>query len=308
MTAPRHFLDLDRVDAATLRGILDDAAARKLRRGRAGRVVPDADTPLAGRLLAMVFERPSTRTRVSFHVAMRQLGGEAIDLVDRNTQLGRGESAADTARVLSRYADAIMVRTNTHADLTEMADAAGVPVINGLTDQTHPCQVMADILTIEEKRGPISDKALAWCGAGNNMSHSWIQAAARFGFELRIACPAELGPKPEIVAWARGEGAKVVVDTDANEMVRGADVVTTDTWVSMNDRDEDRLRSLLRPYQVTRERMSLAGADALFLHCLPAHRGEEVTADVIDGPKSAVWDEAENRIHAQKAILTWCLG
>lgn len=307
MTVPRHFLDLDHVDAVTLRGILDDAAVRKQHRSCTGRVAPDDDSPLTGRLLAMVFENPSTRTRVSFYVAMRQMGGEAIDLVGRDTQIGRGESAADTARVLSRYADAIMVRTNTHADLSEMADAASVPVINGLTDHTHPCQVMADVLTIEEKRGSIAGKVLAWCGAGNNMSHSWIHASARFDFELHLACPDGLGPDPKIVAWARREGATVVLDSDANEVVKGADVVMTDTWVSMNDHDEKRLRSLLRPYQITRERMSLANADALFLHCLPAHRGEEVTAEVIDSPRSAVWDEAENRIHVQKAILAWCL-
>ena len=308
MTAPRHFLDLDRVSAKALRGIVDDAAARKKKFGRAGRVAADEDAPLAGRLLAMVFEKPSTRTRVSFYVAMRQLGGEAIDLVGRDTQLGRGESAADTARVLSRYADAILVRTDTHALLDEMAEAAEVPVINGLTDRSHPCQVVADILTIEEARGPIADKVLAWCGAGNNMSQTWVQAAARFGFVLRIACPAEHAPAPEILAWARGEGARVVVETDADAAIRGADVVMTDTWVSMNDKGAERLRTLLRPYQVDRARMELAAADALFLHCLPAHRGEEVTAAVIDGPASVVWTEAENRIHAQKAILTWCLA
>ena len=308
MTAPRHFLDLDRVSATALRGIVDEAAARKKKFGRGGRVASDGDAPLAGRLLAMVFEKPSTRTRVSFYVAMRQLGGEAIDLVGRDIQLGRGESAADTARVLSRYADAILVRTDTHALLDEMAEVAEVPVINGLTDRSHPCQVVADVLTIEEARGPIADKVLAWCGAGNNMAHSWVQAAAQFGFVLRIACPAAHAPDPQILAWARGEGARVEVETDADAAIRGADVVMTDTWVSMNDKGGDRLRSMLRPYQVDRARMELAAADALFLHCLPAHRGEEVTAEVIDGPASVVWTEAENRIHAQKAILTWCLA
>lgn len=308
MNTVRHFLDLDRIDSLTLREILDDAVKRKQARLGMGSIAPDAEAPLEGRLLAMVFEKPSTRTRVSFHVAMRQLGGDAIDLVGRDIQLGRGETAADTARVLSSYADAIMVRASAHEILAEMADAAAVPIINGLTDRTHPCQLMADVLTVEEHRGSISGKSVAWCGAGNNMTHSWIQAAARWGFSLRIASPAQYGPDPDIVAWARREGAEVGLCTDANEVIRDADVIVTDTWVSMGDENAEARRSALRPYQVTGERMALASSDALFLHCLPAHRGEEVTAEVLDGRHSVVWDEAENRIHAQKAILAWCLG
>ena len=308
MTAPRHFLDLDAFSADVLRSILDRAAAMKQARSATGRVAPDTDAPLSGRLLAMVFEKPSTRTRVSFHVAMRQLGGESIVLVGRDTQLGRGESSADTARVLSRYADAIMVRTADHRTMLDMAEASAVPVINGLTDRTHPCQVMADVLTFEEARGPVSGKRFAWIGAGNNMAHSWIHAAVRFGFTLRLACPEQLGPSAEVLAWARGEGGDVTVDVSAAGVAEDADCVMTDTWVSMSDSDGEKRRSLLKPYQVDTALMARAKPDALFLHCLPAHRGEEVAADVIDGPQSAVWQEAENRIHAQKAILAWCLA
>jgi ornithine carbamoyltransferase len=308
MTAPRHFLDLDALSADALRGILEHAAAMKRARTAAGRVAPDTDAPLSGRLLAMVFEKPSTRTRVSFHVAMRQLGGESIVLVGRDTQIGRGESGADTARVLSRYADAIMVRTDDHTTMLDMAEASTVPLINGLTDRTHPCQVMADVLTFEEARGLVGGKHFAWVGAGNNMAHSWIHAAVRFGFTLRLACPEQLGPNPEVLAWAHGEGGEVAVDVSAADVVEDADCVVTDTWVSMSDSDGAKLRSLLHPYQVGAALMARAKPDALFLHCLPAHRGEEVTAEVIDGPQSAVWEEAENRIHAQKAILAWCLA
>ena len=308
MGAPKHFLDLNYLDSKVLRNILDDAASTKKARNAVGQISADSDAPLNGRLLAMIFEKPSTRTRVSFHIAMRQLGGETINLVGRDTQLGRGETAADTARVLSRYVDAIMVRTNNHGDLAEMSEAANVPVINGLTDLTHPCQVMADILTIEEKIGSINEKKLAWCGSGNNMANSWIQAAARFGFELKIACPNELLPDSNIVDWALGKGARLVINSDIDEVLNEADVVMTDTWVSMNDQDGDRLRKLLKPYQVNEERMKMARDRAIFLHCLPAHRGEEVTEEVIDGPQSCVWDEAENRIHAQKSILKWCLS
>ena len=310
MTAPRHFLDLDAVDPAVLRGILDQAAEMKRARRLGGKVAPDAGAPLAGRLLAMVFEKPSTRTRVSFHVAMRQLGGETVELEGRDIQLGRGETAADTARVLSRYADAIMARVSAPATLREMADAAAVPVINGLTARTHPCQVMADVLTVEERLGPIDGKAVAWCGAGNNMAHSWLHAAARFGCELRIACPPDLQPREDVVACARELGARVTVAEAPAAAVREADCVVTDTWESLNDNaaDLDRQREALRPYRVDAALMALAAPHALFLHCLPAHRGDEVAAEVIDGPRSAVWDEAENRIHAQKAILRWCLA
>ena len=304
----RHFLDLDRLTAADLRAILDRAAAMKRARPGGGGAAPDAGAPLAGRILAMLFEKPSTRTRVSFHVAMHQLGGEVIELTGSGTQLGRGETAADTARVLSRYVDAIMVRTGDHDLLLEMAEHAAVPVINGLTDRSHPCQVMADVLTIEERSGAIAGKTLAWCGAGNNMSHSWIHAAARFGFALRLACPPALGPRAEVLDWARGEGAQVLLTADPAEAVAGADAVMTDTWVSMADEDSARRRQMLEPYRVTPALFAAAAPDALFLHCLPAHRGEEVAAAVLDGPRSAVWDEAANRVPAQKAILAWCLA
>ena len=306
--APRHFLDIDQLDGATLRAILDHARAMKRgRAGIAGRMAPDASAPLSGRVLAMLFERPSTRTRVSFQVAMAQLGGETILLRGEELQLGRGETVSDTARVLSRYVDAVMVRASNHAHLTEMATYASVPVVNGLTDRSHPCQVMADILTVEERLGSIRGKVVAWCGAGNNVAHSWIHAAVRFGFELRLACPAELTPT-HAIAWAREQGGKVSATTDAAVAVSGADCVTTDTWVSMSDNDGERRKKLLAAYQVTAALLATANPSAIFLHCLPAHRGEEVEAAVIDGPQSAVWDEAENRVHAQKAILAWCLA
>ena len=258
----------------------------------------------------MIFEKPSTRTRVSFEVGMRQLGGEPVVLEPSGTQLGRGESVADTARVLSRYVDAIMIRTTAESKLLEMAEYATVPVINGLTDRTHPCQLMADVMTFEERRGPIAGKVIAWCGDGNNMATSWLHAAVRFGFELRLACPETLEPPEDVVAWARAEGAKITVSHDLEEAVAGADAVVTDVWVSMGDGPDDggMRHNLLRPYQIDERVMTMAAKDAIFMHCLPAHRGEEVTEAVIDGPQSAVWDEAENRLHAQKGILFWCLG
>ena len=309
MTAPKHFLDLDKIEATTLRRILDDAHARKRKRANVvGHVAPDADAPLAGRVLAMLFERPSTRTRVSFQVAMGQLGGETIVLRGEELQLGRGETVADTARVLSRYVDAIMLRSSHHRDMVEMGRHATVPVINGLTDRSHPCQVMADVMTVEERLGSIRGKVLAWCGACNNMAQSWVHAAVRFGFELRLACPAELAPEPAMLDWARDEGGLVRATTRAGDAVAGADCVMTDTWVSMNDNDGPRRRALLQGFGVTTALLAMAKPTAIFLHCLPAHRGEEVETGVIDGPQSAVWDEAENRVHAQKAILAWCLG
>jgi ornithine carbamoyltransferase len=300
--APRHFLDLDALDTAALRDMLRRAAAFK-----SGR---DRSRPLAGRALAMIFEKPSTRTRVSFELAMKQLGGEAVVLERESSQLGRGETVADTARVLSRYVDAIMLRTTRADKLLELARHATVPVINGLTDRTHPCQLMADVMTFEEHRGPIAGKIVAWSGDGNNMATSWMQAAVRFGFELRMACPAELPPPAEALAWARRHGAKVSVTDRPEDAVAGAHCVVTDVWVSMGDEAEDKAKyrhNLLRPYQVDGRVMAAARPDAIFMHCLPAHRGEEVAAEVIDGPQSVVWDEAENRLHAQKGILAWCL-
>ena len=302
---PRHFLDLDQIDAATLRRILEMGKAYK--RGEAPNGIA---RPLEGRTLALIFEKPSTRTRVSFEVGMRQLGGEPVVLEPSGTQLGRGETVADTARVLSRYVDAIMLRTTREEKLLEMADYAGVPVINGLTNRTHPCQLMADVLTFEERLGPIEGRVIAWSGDGNNMATTWLHAAARFGFELRVASPKGAEPPADVVAWARAEGARVTVTHDVTEAVTGADAVVTDTWISMGDDVGDSVRreALLRPYQVDESVMSRAREHAIFMHCLPAHRGKEVTDAVIDGPRSAVWDEAENRLHAQKGILTWCLA
>jgi len=299
--APRHFLDLDRFDTATLRRILDLGHAYKR-----GETPHGGPRPLAGRMLAMIFEKPSTRTRVSFEAGMKQLGGDVIVLTRADTQLGRGETIADTARVLSRYVDAVMIRTDDPAKLWELSEHAGVPVVNGLTDRTHPCQVMADVMTFEEHRGPLAGKVVAWVGDGNNVASSWIQASAHFGCEIRLACPSSLRPSEPVVAWARERGAKVTVIEDPKAAVSGADLVLTDTWVSMGCKDEDR-PALLAAYQVNEALMALASPGALFMHCLPAHRGEEVTDAVMDGPQSVVWDEAENRLHVQKGVLTWCL-
>jgi ornithine carbamoyltransferase len=279
------------------------AARKGLSRG-----APDRNPLLPGRLLAMVFERPSTRTRVSFEVAMRQLGGDALFLSDTSLQLGRGETIADTARVLSRYVDAIMLRTSSHDHLLELAAHAAVPVINGLTNESHPCQILADIMTFEEHKGPIKSRVIAWSGDGNNVAVSWIEAAARFDFELRLACPPGLAPRAARLERARAQGARVQVTSDAHEAVKGADCVVTDTWVSMGDEDRELRRKMLTPFRVDAKLMARAAPDAIFMHCLPAHRGEEVTADVLDGPQSVVWDAAENRLHAQKAVLAWCLA
>ncbi|GJE02134.1 ornithine carbamoyltransferase [Methylobacterium isbiliense] len=304
-TGPRHFLDLTDLSGGQLRTVLDACAEMKRHR-RKGE--PPPSRPLAGRMLAMVFDRPSTRTRVSFDVAMRELGGETLMLTGKEMQLGRGETVADTARVLSRYVDAIMIRILDHGMMLELARHAEVPVINGLTKLSHPCQIMADVLTFEEHRGPIKGRTVAWSGDANNVLASWAHAAARFGFRLNVAAPPQLGARPDLVAWARAEGADVHVTTDPFEAVAGADAVVTDCWVSMGDEDETHRHNLLMPYQVNAKLMAAAAKDAIFLHCLPAHRGEEVTAEVIDGPQSVVFDEAENRLHAQKGILAWCLG
>ncbi len=300
----RHFLDLDQLDSATLRSILGNAVAmkRELKAGSA------QGKPLAGRTLALIFEKPSTRTRVSFEVGMRQLGGDIVMLDSQGSQLGRGETVADTARVLSRYVDAIMIRTDSAAKLAELAKHGSVPVINGLTDRSHPCQIMADVMTFEEHGGPIAGKVVAWSGDGNNVANSWIHAAARFAFELRLACPDSLKPPRALVEWANANGGRVYFVDNPQEAVKGADCVVTDTWVSMNHKDRSERINLLSPYRVDEALMAKAAPNAVFMHCLPAHRGEEVTDAVIDGPQSVVWDEAENRLHIQKAILTWCIG
>ena len=299
----RHFIDIPDHSATTLRAILADAARMKSE-WRAGA----RPAPLAGRTLAMIFEKNSTRTRVSFEVAMKQLGGDVVVLDATTSQLGRGETVADTARVLSRYVDAIMIRTGAHRKILELRDAATVPVINGLTDDSHPCQIMADVMTVEEWRGPIDGQKVAWLGDGNNVATTWIQAAARLGFDLALACPEPLVPPQAVLDRAAAEApGRVTLATDPDRALEGADCVVTDTWVSMGQTDSRARHNLLRPYQVDEAAMAKAKPDAIFLHCLPAHRGEEVTDAVIDGPRSAVWDEVENRLHAAKAILCWCL-
>ena len=299
MSAVRHFLDLVDISAQELRGMI--AAGRAMKERPA-----EVRQALEGRTLAMIFDKPSTRTRVSFDVAMRQLGGGTIVLTGQEMQLGRGETIADTARVLSRYVDAIMIRTLDHEVVTELAQHASVPVIIGLTRRSHPCQVLADVMTFEERRGPIRGKAVAWSGDANNVLASWMHAAERFEFELRVATPPELAPKKWLLDWIKRSGAPVRIGSDPEEAVTGAHCIVTDTWVSMGDRDGQRRHNLLRPYQINTRLMARARPDALFMHCLPAHRGEEVTDDVIDGPQSVVFEEAENRLHAQKGVLTWC--
>ena len=301
----RHFLDIDALDRATLEQLLAQAHAMKadLKDGgsKTGQLAK-------GKVLAMMFEKPSTRTRVSFDVAMRKLGGEAIVLNSADMQLGRGETIADTARVLSRYVDVLMLRTTSHDSLLQLAQHATVPVINGLTDRSHPCQILADLMTFEEKKGAINGRVVTWVGdAANNVATSWIHAAAQFGFTLKIGAPESLQPEPTMLEWAKREGASLVLTEDPYEAVKDSDCIVTDVWISMGQKDEERRRGLLRGYQVNAELMKNA-PDAIFMHCLPAKRGEEVTDDVIDGPQSVVFDEAENRVHTQRTILAWCLG
>ncbi len=305
MSPPRHFIDLWALDAATLRLILDDAAARKAARKGWPKARVDADAPGRDRALAMIFEKNSTRTRFSFDAAIRQLGGASIIATASDMQLGRGEPIEDTAKVLSRMVDAVMIRANRHGDVERFAAASSVPVINGLTDASHPCQIMADLMTIEEHRGPIRGKTIAWVGDGNNVCASLLHAAPKLGYRMRIATPAAYAPNP--VDLARAEGA-VALFNAKEEAVAGADVVVTDTWVSMGDVDKDARMAALTPFQVDDALMDRAGKDAVFLHCLPAHRGEEVTDAVLDGSRSLAWDEAENRINAQKSVLAWCFG
>ncbi len=300
----RHFLDLSDFDSATLNGILD--RARRLKAVRDG--ARDGVGPLAGKVLALVFEQPSTRTRVSFDVGMRELGGQTLMLTGAEMQLGRGETIADTARVMSRYVDGIMIRILDQDALAELAANASVPVINGLTRRSHPCQVMADILTFEDHRGSIAGKTVAWVGDSNNVLASWVHAAARFDFSLKIATPAELAPARRLLDWARTANAAVVAGEEADWAAADADCIVTDTWVSMGDSEAERRHNLLKPFQVNARLMARAKPEAIFMHCLPAHRGEEVTAEVMDGPQSVVFDEAENRLHAQKGILAWAMA
>jgi len=300
MSDIRHFLDIDSLDGKTLRKILNTAKSFKS--------LDSQLNYLSGCSLAMVFEKPSTRTRVSFELAIKQLGGHAVILDQVGTQLGRGETVADTARVLSQYVDVIMLRTSAKASLIEMSDAATVPVINGLTNESHPCQIMADLLTIEECKGPVNEQVVAWSGDGNNVAASWIHAAVKFQFELRLASPETLRNASELIKWAQSNGGRVTVCEDPRSAVENADCVVTDTWVSMGDKQDPERRSLLEPYRIDSKLMSCAKKDAIFMHCLPAHRGDEVTNEVIDGNQSVVWAEAGNRLPAQKSILMWCLG
>ncbi len=301
MSAPRHFLDICDFDTATLRHMLDTGLAYKKGKDPKG-------GPGDGKTLVMIFEKPSTRTRVSFEVGIQELGGRAVVLSTAESQLGRGETIADTARVLSRFADAIMIRTSDPARMAELAEYASIPVINGLTDDSHPCQIMADLMTFEEHLGPIGGHTVAWCGDGNNVAASWVHAAVRFGFSMRLACPDSLMPQKELLDWAASEGGDIIVGGDPVAAVSGADCVVTDTWVSMGQEGAEERKALLTPYRVDAALMAHAKPDALFMHCLPAHRGDEVTDEVMDGPHSVVWDEAENRLHAQKGVMAWCFG
>ncbi|MEE2745428.1 MAG: ornithine carbamoyltransferase [Pseudomonadota bacterium] len=301
MSELRHFLDIDQLSTSTLRAILQTAKTIK----ESGNVINEK---LQSKTLVMIFEKPSTRTRVSFEVGMQQLGGNIVVLGEKDSQLRRGETVADTARVLSRYADAIMIRTDAHQKLLDLAEYSSVPVINGLTDTSHPCQIMADIMTLEEHRGDITGKSIAWIGDGNNVALSWLHASVKLSFELRIATPPQLQIESPHIEWARDEGGNVKVFDNSDEAADGADCIVTDTWVSMgNDSERDKRIDLLKPYQVNTTLMAKAKDNALFMHCLPAHRGNEVTSEVMDGPQSVIWDEAENRLHAQKGILAWCL-
>ena len=305
-----HFLDIHKTDPAALRDILDQAQVMKNTRAGLPKGTPDTEQPLAGQMVALIFEKPSTRTRISFDVGVRQMGGQTMVLSGADMQLGHGETIADTARVLSRYVDLIMIRTFDESVLLEMAEYSDVPVINGLTDRTHPCQIMADVMTFEEHRGPIKGKKVVWCGDGNNVCSSFLHAAGQFGFDFTFTGPEQLDPEDEFVGQARKAGVRVDIERDPIAAVQGADLVVADTWVSMHDSQstKERRHNMLRAYQVNDELMSHANENALFMHCLPAHREEEATSSVMDGPNSVIFDEAENRLHAQKAIMRHCLG
>jgi ornithine carbamoyltransferase len=304
----RHFLDLSDAGTAAIAAMLDDAVSRKKARSHLPKGTVDPDAPLAGRTLAMIFEKNSTRTRVSFDMAMRQLGGTTIVMDAGSMQLGRGETVQDTARVLSRMVDAIMIRTDDHSKIVEMARHATVPVINGLTDMSHPCQIMADMQTVIERRGSLAGSKWAWLGDGNNVLHSIVEAGALMGFEVIAACPEGYDPDPDVIGSATNQGGKVRIERDPVAAVDGADIVVTDTWISMGQKHAEAKLAAMMPYQVTTALMAHAKPNATFLHCLPAHRGEEVVDAVIDGPQSAIWDEAENRLHAQKSVLLWGFG
>jgi len=306
----KHFLDINKTNVNDLNQILDQAKKTKATRAGLANGAHDIDQTLSGKMVALIFEKPSTRTRVSFDMGVRQMGGQTMVLSGAEMQIGHGESIADTARVLSRYVDMIMIRTFAEATLLELAEYSTVPVINGLTDRSHPCQIMADIMTFQEKHGSISGKKVVWLGDGNNVCTSFLHAAGKFGFNLTFAGPEVLDPETEAMGYARSNGSTVEIERDASKAVKDADLIVTDTWLSMHDDQAARARrhNLLRPYQVNSELMKLASKDAIFMHCLPAHREEEVTSEVMDGTNSVVFDEAENRLHVQKAIMQWCLG
>ncbi|MDF2140916.1 ornithine carbamoyltransferase [Paenirhodobacter sp. CAU 1674] len=305
-----HFLDIHKTSPEALRGMIDNARAMKDARAGRPKGALDDDQPLKGHMVALIFEKPSTRTRVSFDVGVRQMGGQTMVLSGSDMQLGHGETIADTARVLSRYVDLIMIRTFEEETLLEMAEHATVPVINGLTNRTHPCQIMADVMTYEEHRGPIAGKKVVWSGDGNNVCASFLHAAGQFGFDLTFTGPPTLDPEREWIEFARSKGVKAEIERDPFKAVQGADLVVTDTWVSMHDPEsaKERRHNQLRGYQVNEALMAEANPDALFMHCLPAHRNDEATSAVMDGPHSVIFDEAENRLHAQKAVMRWCLG
>jgi len=306
----QHFLDIHKTSKDDLRTIMDQAIATKKARAGKPKATPDKDLVLDGHMVALIFEKPSTRTRVSFDVGVRQMGGQTMVLSGTDMQLGHGESIADTARVLSRYVDMIMIRTFEEETLLEMAEHATVPVINGLTNRTHPCQIMADVMTYEEHRGSIAGKKVVWCGDGNNVCASFLHAAGQFGFDMVFTGPEPLDPEQVFIQQAREKGVSVEIVRNPDEAVKGADLVLADTWISMHDSQtaKERRHNLLRGYQVNDALMARAKSDALFMHCLPAHRGEEVTSSVMDGPNSVIFDEAENRLHAQKAVMRWCVG
>ncbi|MDB2464252.1 ornithine carbamoyltransferase [Amylibacter sp.] len=305
----KHFLDINKTNVNDLNQILDQAKKTKATRAGLANGAHDINQTLSGKMVALIFEKPSTRTRVSFDMGVRQMGGQTMVLSGAEMQIGHGESIADTARVLSRYVDMIMIRTFAEATLLELAEYSTVPVINGLTDRSHPCQIMADIMTFQEKHGSISGKKVVWLGDGNNVCTSFLHATGKFGFNLTFAGPEVLDPETEAMGYARSNGSTVEIERDASKAVKDADLIVTDTWLSMHDDQAARARrhNLLRPYQVNSELMKLASKDAIFMHCLPAHREEEVTSEVMDGTNSVVFDEAENRLHVQKAIMQWCL-
>ena len=306
----KNFINISDHSSNDLRAIIDEAKARKLKRQNLNKSAPDEDKPFEGKSMAMIFEKPSTRTRMSFDIAVKQLGGSSIILNPDGIHYGKGqESLKDTAKVLSEYVDIVMLRTSLHKNLEEFGKYLEIPVINGLSDQSHPCQIMSDILTFEEEKGSIKDRIITWIGDGNNnMSNSLIEAAGKFKFNLRIACPKKYSPDKKIVSWAKKNKVNLVVTTKPDEAVKGSDCVMTDKWVSMNDKvNKKAKKKILKPFQVNKKLMNKANSDAIFMHCLPVGRGEEVTDEIIDGKQSVVWRQALNRVHAQKSIIKWCL-